>query len=1016
MFVGDRWSRRSNTHSSRLRVWIQEQRPGTAANTKGIMDLASWHTHLAQHFSQLREVRHATWGDRPIFALEHGLEAVEVQALAAAVRAHIARAAPSMDHALAWIVYAAEIGYGFSGDEYWQTFEEQTPDWTLRGDRYWIRRCYRMFERKYGGARPSGAWAEHFSIICWPITHAILPRDLQYQLARILYELRDSFSAELFESPPKLGEFIAARSYNGNSRFQNLAQETHLLGQIAAALLLQGQLGTSSLIHPAALQRIGADLDRERRAREWLRGARRFAQERAQIRGLSPGRGAASVPVRRPDEARAEIAALGIEPRLVLRSGDVSRFSWDVSLEIPDLSHLLIRFPKTRDILTGSRCTVAGALGRPLARGRCLHGAQRVLLARWPRADEVLLQFEQTDPQLQYLLRTECLLRPGPSWLFRIASDGLAYELRSLRVRPGERYILVSADGQVQATEHLRPVRLQCKGVHGALIALPAALTSQWEAELGRLGLELAKKVEVWPAGLGGVVWDGEGHGEWLASERPCLAICGDHELGALMVSLEQERIEMDDIAAGQIIFVELPQLPIGLHTVTIHTRSGPEGTSWSMGDLDVVMRIREAKSWSPGVISNGPVRVQVDPPAPTLEQLWEGRVEITVRGPAGRHVKCAVWLRDTESGAATVTKYLPPVPLPVTPDDWRRHFERHFQKTREAPLAYETARVCEIEFTCEELGAFTVRCERDFTPLRWTVRRDGQRYLVRLLDDSGNTTPPQVVRMAFETPMVEKSVELAQAYEVPTAGGLYVGRQGVFSAAVIMPPTVRGLADLRCAPHIDTRERSADAVLRAVAVARTWGGARLPGSLFSATRQRDILQALAAHIFRLIGGDIWASAELSLSRRPNGFADLKRAVSKQRETAGVGEALASDYAALSTATSKERVRRVASLATSFHLLPSPLRPEIARYGHAILRGRPARERDPMWLSELALRLASNPAVVEDWAGEELRTGTTRLLAVPTLARAARFLVIATDRHLQSRAAPGELYASWGWA
>ena len=140
------------------------------------MDLASWHARLAQHFSQLREVRRDTRGDRPIFALEHGLEAAEVQAVAAAVRAHIAHAAPSTDHALAWIVYAAEIGYGFSGDEYWQTFEEQTPGWTLRGDRYWIRHCYRMFERKYGGVRPSGAWAEHFSIICWPITHAILPR------------------------------------------------------------------------------------------------------------------------------------------------------------------------------------------------------------------------------------------------------------------------------------------------------------------------------------------------------------------------------------------------------------------------------------------------------------------------------------------------------------------------------------------------------------------------------------------------------------------------------------------------------------------------------------------------------------------------------------------------------------------------------------------------------------------------------------------------------------------------
>ena len=466
---------------------------GAAADAEGILDLASWHSRLAQHFSQLHEVRYATRGDRPIFALEHGLEAAEVQAVAAAVRAHIARAEPSKDHALAWIVYAAEVGYGFSGDEYWQTFEEQTPGWTLRGDRYWIRHCYHMFEREYGGARPSGAWAEHFSIICWPITHAILPRDLQYQLARILYDLRHSFSAELFESPPKLGEFIAARSWSGNARFQNLAQETHLVGQIAAALLLQGQHGTSSLIHAAALQRIGTDLERTRRAREWLRGARRSAQDRAQIRGLWLDRPVPPTHVGSLGEARAEIAVLGIEPRLVLRPRDASRYSWDISLEIPDLSHLLDRFPKTRDILAGSRCTVAGTLGRPLARGRFLHGTQRVLLARWPRADEVLLQFEQSDPQLEYLLRTECLLRSGPSWLFRIASDGLAYELRSLCVRPAEQYILVSADGPVQASEasgeHLQPVQLQCEGVHGTLIALPTALTSQWEAELERLRL-----------------------------------------------------------------------------------------------------------------------------------------------------------------------------------------------------------------------------------------------------------------------------------------------------------------------------------------------------------------------------------------------------------------------------------------------------------------------------------------------------------------------------------------------
>lgn len=225
------------------------------------MGLAQWQGHLAQHFAQLRTARTAAVGDRPIFALEHGLDGTEAKALASEIRSHIADSAPSADHPLPWIVYAAELGYRYSGDEYWQTFESETPGWITHGDRHWIRDCFSSFHRKFGGAKPSGPWAEHFRIICWPITHAILPRDLQRQLASTLYELRHSFSAELFESPSMLGEFIAARSWNATSRFQQLAQETQLVGQIAAALLLQGEFGTGGLIHPMTLRRIGEDLE-----------------------------------------------------------------------------------------------------------------------------------------------------------------------------------------------------------------------------------------------------------------------------------------------------------------------------------------------------------------------------------------------------------------------------------------------------------------------------------------------------------------------------------------------------------------------------------------------------------------------------------------------------------------------------------------------------------------------------------------------------------------------------------
>lgn len=965
-------------------------------------DLADWERRLEGHFRELATIRGAATGGRPLFALEHDLQPTEVEVLRATIREHIAHRSPHREHTLAWIVYAAEFGYQYSGDEYWQTFEQETPGWTVHGDRYWIRERYRAFQRQYGGAKPSGAWAEQFSIICWPITHAILPSDLQRQLARILYEIRHSFSAELLESPVMLGEFIEAQSWNATSRFQNLAQETALVGQIAAALLLQGQFGTDNLVYPSTLERISKDLDRERRAREWLRGARRSAQERARIRGLALGSGTPST-IRRPEEARAEVVVLGIEPRFVLRPLDPARTSWEVSLEVPDLSHLLLRFPRTRESLTGARCVVAGAAGRPLARGRCLHGPQRVVLARWPRPDEVLLKFERTHAQLEYLLRAECLLRPGPSWLFRIASDGLAYEMRGLRVRPGERYILVRASSPIEVGENAQPVDIQCEGVHGLLLTLPSALTSRWEVTLRRLGLGQARAIEVWPAGLSAVLWDGEGHGEWLASERPCLGIRSDHPIDALVVSMasrSEAPLELTPIVPGEPVFVELAALPVGLHRVRVCARDTPGVETEALGDLEVMMRIREARPWSPGVSPHGPLVVQIDPATPILEHLWEGRVSLTLRGPSGRGVRCRVSLFERDGDTAIFVKQLPPIRFPVGPDAWRSHFEKHFRRTKQAQDVYDIARICELEFAAEELGALTVRCEREFTPLRWAVRCRGQRQMVRLLDDSGDDRQPIVSRLAFESPCVEEQLACDSVYEVPEVGGMYVARGGRTVAAVIVPPLVRSLAELGCVPRVDAGTRSVDSILQLLGLACLWGQARVTGAFVSAMRQRYVLLAFLQHMFRLICGDNWANVEASSRDGAFKISRLRGAVSRRRDEVAIGAVLARDVADLAERTCEDRVKHMASLATRFRLLSSP----------------PDGEGVAEWLSELVLRLASDPANVEAWAGERLREGLNRLLEVPTLARAARFLVLATDGHLKSRVAPGELYASWGWA
>ena len=461
------------------------------------MDLNTWQIRLESHFEEVAYKRSSTTGTSHIFSLEHGLDESEVKLIVEAVRAHIKSLKPSMDHWLPWIVYATELGYQYSGSEYWQTFEMKTPGWTEHGSPAWIRECYKRFCDKYGGVRPTGKWANHFSIICWPITNAILPQDLQRQLAYVLYRIRHLYSKEMIESPLLLGKIIAAHSLGQSDRFRNLVQETQLAGQISAALLLEGVSNTSDLLSQSTLRRISQDLDRVRQRRIWLREARNYARKRTRVHGLRE-----PISFHKPrtkEEAREEVENLGIEPRLILKPINDNGTSWNVSLEIPDLSNLCRRFPDTQHILERSRCHIQGADSRPIARGRFLYGSQRLTLRSWPNADEVLLRFEKSNSGLEFLLKTECMFRPGPPWLFRIASDGLAYECRGLGVRSGQQYIILTPQSAISA-DIAKPVKIQCNGIRATLLHLPTELNSDVEAVIKNLGLKLSRQIRVWPA------------------------------------------------------------------------------------------------------------------------------------------------------------------------------------------------------------------------------------------------------------------------------------------------------------------------------------------------------------------------------------------------------------------------------------------------------------------------------------------------------------------------------------
>ena len=70
-------------------------------------------------------------------------------------------------------------------------------------------RGFRNSKRHITASSPPGPWAEWFSIIAWPITHAILPRYLQWQFAKTLYDLRFQLANLETLSPNAVGELLA---------------------------------------------------------------------------------------------------------------------------------------------------------------------------------------------------------------------------------------------------------------------------------------------------------------------------------------------------------------------------------------------------------------------------------------------------------------------------------------------------------------------------------------------------------------------------------------------------------------------------------------------------------------------------------------------------------------------------------------------------------------------------------------------------------------------------------------
>ena len=822
------------------------------------MSLENWHNRMHKQFAALAGQRAAC--GRAVFALEHGLQENEIQTLETDVRESLKVRSPSDAFWLPWVVYATEVGYKYDGEEYWQTFEQTTPGWTTcrAKPREWLRDRFVGFHKTYKGMRPSGRWASNFPIIAWPIQHAVLPGYLQYHLAKLLYELRFDFTARLLSDPDSLGHYIHAESGRSVKRLQEFAEEHTLVGTIAAALLLSGSELASVSLLPVTLKRLITDLEREQRARTWLGGAQDEAR-RVSLRGISAaGRSGSTAkqpsPGMSPPITKKEIPE--IEPRLLLVPEATDE--WSVYLQTPDVTPLISRFPRFRDVLAASRCAVGGASDRFQSRGWLLYGPHRVPLTAWPQPGQVLLKLDKTDPELDAIMRTDSLLRPGPTWLFKIGADGTAYEVRGLAVRAGHSYVVAKASGSLPIRAPASPTRARCSGIAVARIDLPSSLNTSTCSYLDSLGLNVWQTIRVWPVGLSAPSWDGEGWAEWLVTDRLIVGITSDKPVRDVDLVLDgMPSLQLHHVPADHPSFVELPQLSLGIHRLKIIVQnSGPNPADQS-GVLEFLVRAPKARLDAYRSL----FRVSVDPERASLDDLWRGAVTIEVHGPEGRTVTPIIELCSGSAPTPLARKVMPTITMPAPASVWKKVFRDHCDGDPALDNEFDAAKYCKLQFDAAELGTTTLLFEHECRPLRWLVQREGRGLQLRLVNEGLDIDAAVVDFYPYENPDQPKTSPAKVFYnatKISPPSGLFVASCGDTRTGMITPPVpvIKGFAGLGMTPQLAHNPRAVKSVESLIRLYELWATARIVHHPVSFSFRRRVLQRIELAICDLLYGE----------------------------------------------------------------------------------------------------------------------------------------------------------------
>lgn len=941
------------------------------------LTLEAWQERLERHFSQIAESRPVD--QFPIFALEHGLTSDELAEISTLLRQRVAMYEPLGPHWLLWVVYATELGYLYDGIDYWPPFYRTTPGWREHGRQSTLKEWFRRFQRKFNGVEPSGPWARHFNRIAWPITHAVLPKLLQVQFARALFDVSREVARARELDAASAGRILASNSYWYSSRFQEFLQQEELAGRIMLAMLDKKPAGDDNPLHPETLKRITDDVINVQEAGGYLRAAQRIVRDRFE------GVHRSVITPMRSDDASAhghrQAEPLSLEPTLILRRA--SEDTWTPVIELPSFSTVARLSPELTEFLKRVRCSIAGVGPTLFPPGFLLYGTQVRALKSWPASGENIIKFERGNPVIENLMRRDCRFSTNSVWVFRVGSDGIAREVVGRTVRADQRYVIASRDSIINENIPLRPIQIACAGVHAFELAMPEFIAPELTEALERIGVLVARNIKIWPAGLCVRNWDGEGRGDWLSSEVPCFGIVHDHAVDEYFLKLNNgpER-RLEGARAREPLFVRLPHLAPGRHVLSVRAKRLGVTSRQALRDLEgqVELRVRDPLHWKPGIAAHSGLLVRTDPHDPNLDAFWEGSVAVEVEGPEGHEVTCTIALTSAD-GRTVLNEDIGRFALPIRPRQWLDRFRR-FANDNNRAWRYLDAATGTLRIKGEELGQYILRLERDIKPVRWVCRIAAHESEIRLVDDTDSDTSVVAEFYSFRQPARPRPIDPESAHNgvpVNEPGGLYYAQQGQHRDALVVRNSGRahGFAGLVVQPDFHDAGQDTKSLLQLLALAELWQEARLAGTLADDQRHRVVL-GITNHIYSVLCGEHWIRTELAIVSDTESTLDrLKSSVGGNRS---FGAVIATASEALAGQRTDQRLQWFCGVAS--------------RYGVSSDEA----------VTKFAFRLASSPIGILQEFGNDTESKLDSLRSMGILLRGARFLTLAVS-HAESQQA-----------